>query len=139
MASSAEVVALARRYDFLYAAVGVHPHDAKAFSEADVPQLTRWLTEEKKVRALGEIGLDYYYDLSPRDVQKRSSRASSTWRTSWACPPACTCATRTATRWTFCARTGGGCRDGAALLLRELGERKGLIWIWAATSRLRAP
>lgn len=70
MASSAEVVALARRYDFLYAAVGVHPHDAKAFSEADMPQLTRWLTEEKKVRALGEIGLDYYYDLSPRDVQK---------------------------------------------------------------------
>lgn len=70
MASSAEVVELARRYDFLYAAVGVHPHDAKAFSEADVQKLTRWLTDEPKVRALGEIGLDYYYDLSPRDVQR---------------------------------------------------------------------
>lgn len=70
MASSAEVVALSREHDFLYAAVGVHPHDAKAFTEADVPQLTRWLTQEKKVRALGEIGLDYFYDLSPRDVQK---------------------------------------------------------------------
>ena len=70
MASSAEVVELARRYDFLYAAVGVHPHDAKAFSEGDVPQLTQWLTGEPKVRALGEIGLDYYYDISPRDVQR---------------------------------------------------------------------
>jgi TatD DNase family protein len=70
MATSASSVALARRVPYLYAAVGVHPHEAKDFTEADVPQLTAWLTEEKKVRALGEIGLDYYYDLSPRDVQK---------------------------------------------------------------------
>ncbi|MFR5795815.1 MAG: TatD family hydrolase [Christensenellales bacterium] len=54
----------------MYAAVGVHPHDAKDFTEADIPQLTRWLTQEKKVKALGEIGLDYYYDLSPREIQK---------------------------------------------------------------------
>ena len=44
--------------------------DAKDFTEADIPQLTRWLTQEKKVKALGEIGLDYYYDLSPREIQK---------------------------------------------------------------------
>ena len=70
MASSAESVAMAKEYPFIYASVGVHPHDAKEFTEADVPVLTRWLTEEEKVVALGEIGLDYYYDLSPRDVQK---------------------------------------------------------------------
>ena len=70
MASSAASVALANAHEGIYAAVGVHPHDAKTFTEDDVPVLTRWLTQEPKVRALGEIGLDYYYDLSPRDVQK---------------------------------------------------------------------
>lgn len=70
MASSASSVELARCEKMIYAAVGVHPHDAKAFTEADVPILTDWLTGEEKVVALGEIGLDYYYDLSPRDVQR---------------------------------------------------------------------
>lgn len=70
MASSAASVALANAHEGIYAAVGVHPHDAKTFTEEDVPVLMRWLTQEPKVRALGEIGLDYYYDLSPRDVQK---------------------------------------------------------------------
>ena len=70
MASSAESLKLANRTRGMYASVGVHPHDAKDFSEADVPILTRWLTTEKKAVALGEIGLDYYYDLSPRAVQK---------------------------------------------------------------------
>ena len=70
MASSAQSVALANENENIYAAVGVHPHDAKDFTEADIPQLTRWLTQEKKVKALGEIGLDYYYDLSPREIQK---------------------------------------------------------------------
>ena len=68
MASSAQSVALVNENENIYAAVGVHPHDAKNFTEADIPQLTQWLTQEKKVKALGEIGLDYFYDLSPRDV-----------------------------------------------------------------------
>ena len=70
MESSAQSVALTRENEGIYAAVGVHPHDAKTFTQADVPQLTAWLTQEPKVKALGEIGLDYYYDLSPRDVQR---------------------------------------------------------------------
>lgn len=70
MESSRESLELANRVPGMYASVGVHPHDAKDFSDADVPVLTRWLTTEDKVVALGEIGLDYYYDLSPRDVQK---------------------------------------------------------------------
>lgn len=70
MESSAQCVALAKDNDFIFAAVGVHPHDAKAFAEDDVPVLTKWITQEEKVLALGEIGLDYYYDLSPRDVQR---------------------------------------------------------------------
>ena len=70
MESSAAGVELARREESIYASVGVHPHDAKTFRKEDVPVLTDWLTNEPKVVALGEIGLDYYYDLSPRDVQK---------------------------------------------------------------------
>ena len=70
MASSEESVVLAKQEPMIYASVGVHPHDAKDFTDHDIPVLTRWLTTEEKVVALGEIGLDYYYDLSPRDVQK---------------------------------------------------------------------
>ena len=53
MASIAESLELANRTRGMYASVGVHPHDAKDFSEADVPILTRWLTTEKKAVALG--------------------------------------------------------------------------------------
>ncbi len=70
MQSSADSLALAKREPGIYASVGVHPHDAKDFADSDIPVLTKWLTTEEKVVALGEIGLDYYYDLSPRDVQK---------------------------------------------------------------------
>ncbi len=70
MASSAESIELANGNEGIYASVGVHPHDAKTFTDSDIPKLTSWLTQEKKVVALGEIGLDYYYDLSARDVQR---------------------------------------------------------------------
>ena len=70
MESSRTGIELAERTPGLYASVGVHPHDAKDFREADIPQLREW-SKRDKVVAIGEIGLDYYYDLSPRDVQKR--------------------------------------------------------------------
>jgi len=70
MESSRTGIELAGQWDNLYAAVGVHPHDAKSFeADSDLPQLEKWLRLPKVV-ALGEIGLDYYYDLSPRDVQQ---------------------------------------------------------------------
>lgn len=69
MASSARSVALAAQYDSIYAAVGIHPHDAKSAQEADYAQLAAWAQLEKVV-AIGEIGLDYYYDFSPRDLQR---------------------------------------------------------------------
>lgn len=70
MESSRESVALAERYDFIYAAVGVHPHEAEALTEADMDALRR-LAAHKKVVAIGEIGLDYYYDNAPRELQKK--------------------------------------------------------------------
>lgn len=53
----------------MYAAVGIHPHEASGFRESDPDTLALWL-KENKVRAIGEIGLDYHYDLSPREVQR---------------------------------------------------------------------
>ncbi|MBA4348643.1 MAG: radical SAM protein, partial [Thermodesulfovibrio sp.] len=57
------------KYDFIYAAVGIHPHDAKDFSEEVFFRIMAWV-ENNKVIAIGEIGLDYHYDLSPREIQR---------------------------------------------------------------------
>lgn len=69
MFSSARAVDLAEQYEPVYAAVGIHPHDAKDARETDYPKLAEWAARPKVV-AIGEIGLDYHYDFSPRDVQK---------------------------------------------------------------------
>lgn len=69
--SSREAVLLARKYPQIYAAVGVHPHDAQTLSPDVLGQL-RDLAKDPKVVAIGEIGLDYYRDLSPRDIQKEA-------------------------------------------------------------------
>lgn len=70
IASSVKSIALAEKYPFIYAAVGVHPHSA-ADMDDDTLSVIASLAENKKVMAIGEIGLDYHYDFSPRDVQKR--------------------------------------------------------------------
>ena len=62
-------VKLAEEYDFIYAAVGIHPHDASTYCDELENKLSEYLNHPKVV-ALGEIGLDYHYDLSPRDIQK---------------------------------------------------------------------
>ena len=67
--SSRRAIHLAESYPGVYAAVGVHPHDAKTVAESTLTEL-RGLARHPKVMAIGEIGLDYYRDLSPRDVQR---------------------------------------------------------------------
>ncbi|MCE5311592.1 MAG: YchF/TatD family DNA exonuclease [Nitrospiraceae bacterium] len=62
-------VKLASEYDFIYASVGIHPHDSKDFTDQMFSTLKDWSRLDKVV-AIGEIGLDYHYDHSPRDVQK---------------------------------------------------------------------
>src|SRR5262245_49379894 len=62
-------VRLAEKYDCVLATVGVHPHDAKLATAETYPRLAE-LLKHPKVIALGEIGLDYHYDHSPREVQK---------------------------------------------------------------------
>lgn len=70
LASSARCIALAHEYPFVYAAVGVHPH-ASAQADEGYLETLRALAAQNKVVALGELGLDYHYDFSPRDTQKR--------------------------------------------------------------------
>lgn len=70
VASSVKAISLAKKYDNIYAAVGVHPHDVKDMDDTTI-QLLSSLANNDKVVAIGEIGLDYHYDFSPRDVQKK--------------------------------------------------------------------
>jgi len=63
-------IRLAAKYDFIYATVGIHPHEAEQAKDSDFDEMTG-LVRQPKVIAWGEIGLDYFYDHSPRDVQQR--------------------------------------------------------------------
>jgi len=67
--SSQASIKLANRYDFIFASVGVHPHYAKSLDEIGFSKLED-LSSNSKVVAFGEIGLDFYRDISPRDVQR---------------------------------------------------------------------
>jgi len=67
--SSIASVKLAEAYLHVYATVGVHPHEAKSLTDAKLNELKQLCTHEKVV-AFGEIGLDFHYDFSPRDVQR---------------------------------------------------------------------
>ena len=67
-------VALAETHEEIYAAVGVHPHDAKRFDDAAEQRLSALVKGSNRVVAWGEIGLDYHYDHSPRDVQREVFR-----------------------------------------------------------------
>lgn len=66
--SSLTTVALAEKHDFIYAAAGVHAHEAEEATEEDLNAIEKLYTN-KKVVAVGEIGLDYHYDFSPRERQ----------------------------------------------------------------------
>ena len=63
-------IKLAEQYDWIYATVGIHPHEAELAKQSDFDELER-LAQSPKVIAWGEIGLDYFYDHSPRDVQQQ--------------------------------------------------------------------
>ena len=68
--SSLDGINLSHEFSFFYAAVGVHPHEVENMSEEDI-QILRNYSKNEKVVAIGEIGLDFYYDFSPRDLQRK--------------------------------------------------------------------
>ena len=74
MPSSRRAVEIADSFENVYAAIGVHPHDAKTLRPADIEELAR-MADSSRVVAIGEIGLDLYRNLSPRDEQGRACQA----------------------------------------------------------------
>ncbi len=69
VSDSVKAIELAEKADYIYVTIGVHPHEA-AEAEPDYIEQLRALAANPKVLAIGEIGLDYHYDFSPRDVQR---------------------------------------------------------------------
>ena len=74
LASSRNVDKLTRVYDFLYGAVGSHPDVADEVNEAVLEEYRMLCKQNPKIKAIGEIGLDYHYEDIPRDIQKKAFR-----------------------------------------------------------------
>lgn len=65
-----DIFAICEKYPFVYASVGIHPHEVSELTKADMDKLKEY-AKNPKVKAIGEIGLDYFYDFSPRDIQQK--------------------------------------------------------------------
>ena len=72
--SSRDIVAMADQYPWLYASVGSHPDSANEVDESVLEEYRKLCKLSSKVKAIGEIGLDYYYEDIPRDVQQKAFR-----------------------------------------------------------------
>jgi TatD DNase family protein len=69
----ADLLAIAERYDDVFCSIGTHPHNAHEELDVTIDEIVH-MTEHRKVVAIGEAGLDYHYDYSPRDAQERGFR-----------------------------------------------------------------
>ena len=70
--TSKKSIELARKYDFVYAAVGVYPHEIENLEQDYIKRLEDLINQNRdRVVAIGEIGLDYYYDFAPKDLQQK--------------------------------------------------------------------
>ncbi len=74
LATSKKAIDLAEQFDMVYAAVGVHPHDTTEWDDSFLEKLEEF-SKHPKVVAIGEIGLDYYYDFAPKDIQNVAFKA----------------------------------------------------------------
>jgi TatD DNase family protein len=72
--TSEQVIDLTEKFEIVYGAVGVHPHDTKNWNSSFIPKIEK-LAKNKKIVAIGEIGLDYYYDFSPKEKQIEAFKA----------------------------------------------------------------
>ena len=74
LSSSRNASALSVQYDYIYAAVGAHPDVADEVNEAVLEEYRQLCKQNSKIKAIGEIGLDYHYEDIPRDIQKKAFR-----------------------------------------------------------------
>lgn len=65
-----DIFDICERFPFVYASIGIHPHEVEGLAEKDMETLKEY-AKNPKVKAIGEIGLDYFYDFSPRDLQQK--------------------------------------------------------------------
>jgi len=72
--SSLDCIAMAEKYPFVYASVGTHPDSADEVDDAVLEQYRQMVAAHPKVKAIGEIGLDYYYETIPRELQQKAFR-----------------------------------------------------------------
>jgi len=118
LAESKECVVLAMAHGPVFCTVGVHPHNAKDWTAGSAPELRRLVGLSPKVRAIGEIGLDYHYDNSPRDVQRAVFREQLELAAALALPAVVHCREAVSDVWSIVA----GVRP-AALVLHCCTER----------------
>ena len=71
LSTSKQSVDIADKYDNVYAAVGIHPHDSKDVSKDYIKDLETLVHSSEKVVAIGEIGIDHYRNISPKDIQQK--------------------------------------------------------------------
>lgn len=74
LATSKKAIDLSEEFESVYAAVGVHPHDTKEWKDSFIETMEEF-SKHPKVVAIGEIGLDYYYDFSPKEIQLKAFKA----------------------------------------------------------------
>ncbi len=72
--SSRDIIQMARQYPWMYVSVGTHPDSADEVNEEVIAEYRKLCKQEEKVKAIGEIGLDYYYETIPRDIQQQAFR-----------------------------------------------------------------
>ena len=72
--TSRQVIKLVEKYEFIYGAVGIHPHDTKDWNNSLIDEI-KHLAKHEKIVAIGEIGLDYFYDFSPKEKQMEAFKA----------------------------------------------------------------
>lgn len=75
---SRKAISIAQEYPEIYAAIGFHPHETKTAKDPDLEELEKLLSHPKVV-AIGEVGLDYFHDHSPKDIQRRLLQTFLTW------------------------------------------------------------
>src|SRR5262249_20445712 len=134
-------IKIAEQHDWIFATLGIHPHEAKLAGESDYSEMKR-LAKHPKIMAWGEIGLDYFYDHSPRDVQKEVFRRQMEQARSARlpiiihCRPSTTVRTPGMIRFTCSASTGLRAVWAASCTASPAsGSTRKPRWTWGSTSR----